>query len=554
MEEGFAARAAWTAAAELLRAEGCLSDSQAAFLNLAKPIATVDEIFMISVGSDFIKDWLQEHVIEAMTPQLSNILGRTVKILISVDPALSEQEVPTSNTDTLSASFTSPHPSTPLQSVTSPVFSEELKKPELHSVNYSPVDNSLTSLEEKMRSYHGNSSYSASSYPEDFSSSPQNESNTDTSSPAAFPTALPKLPNGSQGQEAARLNPRHTFENFVIGESNRFAHATALAVAESPGSTYNPLFLYSASGMGKTHLLHAIGNYTLSLYPGLKVLYTSAEEFTNAFINALSNNERYTFKDRFRNVDVLLIDDIQFISGRENTLEEFFHTFNSLSNANKQIVITSDVAPKYLTGFEERMISRFASGITANIDLPNFETRIAILEKKAAAESLTVPRAVLEFIASRITTNVREMEGALRRITAYGGLAQQEITLDMAEMVLKDIISDPDSIQISAGMIMAETALYFDLTTADLKSPTRTRALTTPRHIGMYLCRELTNLSLPQIADAFNRRDHTTVINAVKKVEKQMAEKQNIFNEVSELTTRIKQAAKTQAQQVENYK
>ena len=235
-------------------------------------------------------------------------------------------------------------------------------------------------------------------------------------------------------------------------------------------------------------------------------------------------------------------------------MEEFFHTFNSLSNANKQIVITSDVAPKYLTGFEERMISRFASGITANIDLPNFETRIAILEKKAAAESLEVPRAVLEFIASRITTNVREMEGALRRITAYGGLAQQEITLDMAEMVLKDIISDPDSIQISAGMIMAETALYFDLTTADLKSPTRTRALTTPRHIGMYLCRELTNLSLPQIADAFNRRDHTTVINAVKKVEKQMAEKQNIFNEVSELTTRIKQAAKTQAQQVENYK
>ncbi|XCB29146.1 chromosomal replication initiator protein DnaA [Arcanobacterium hippocoleae] len=241
------------------------------------------------------------------------------------------------------------------------------------------------------------------------------QTQTQTHSPGL---TLPQIPSINNLQQQARLNPRYTFDTFVIGESNRFAHATALAVSEAPGSTYNPLFLYSDSGMGKTHLLHAIGNYTVSLYPNKKVLYISSEEFTNAFINALRDNKIYSFKDQFRNIDVLLIDDIQFISNRDSTIEEFFHTFNALSNANKQIVITSDVAPKLLQGFEERMISRFASGITASIDLPNLETRIAILEKKSAAESIQVPRPVLEFIASKMTTNVREMEGALRRIAA----------------------------------------------------------------------------------------------------------------------------------------
>lgn len=302
--------------------------------------------------------------------------------------------------------------------------------------------------------------------------------------------------------------------------------------------------------MGKTHLLHAIGNSVQEMFPSKKVLYVSAEEFTNAFINALANGQMHNFKDQFRTVDVLLIDDIQFLSGRDRsrTLEEFFHTFNALINANKQIVITSDVAPNLLVDFEDRMISRFKSGITAAIDLPNLETRIAILNRKATAEGLEVPRDVIEFIATRITSNVREMEGALRRIRAFADLTKQQISLDLAESQLKDMISDPNSIQVTAGMIVAQVSNYFNVPLADLKSPTRTRTLTQPRHVAMYLCRELTDLSLPKIAEEFNRRDHTTVMNAVRKVEALMAEKQTIFTQVSELTTIIKNAAKDHAQ------
>ncbi|MFC5369325.1 chromosomal replication initiator protein DnaA [Arcanobacterium bovis] len=549
MTESFAARDAWTAATELLRSAGKLSDSQTAFVRMARPLAAVDDVFVIGVGSDFVKEWILQHVASSMTEQLNAILGREVKLMISVDPSLSEQQAP-ANTAPTQPNWT------PTQVEEHHISeTEQFSQPNYPHISQLPAQTSDYSHQEFAGSDYHNE-YQQSEYPahEDYSSHQQPSHTTSyvdhrPEYQSRLAKNLPHIPDSNSVQTQARLNPRYTFETFVTGESNRFAHATALAVSEAPGSTYNPLFLYSDSGMGKTHLLHAIGNYTVKLYPHKKVLYISSEEFTNAFINALRDQKIHTFKDQFRNVDILLIDDIQFISNRDSTLEEFFHTFNALSNANKQIVITSDVAPKLLTGFEDRMISRFASGITASIDLPNLETRIAILEKKAAAEQLHVPRPVLEFIASKMTTNVREMEGALRRITAYADLAHNPISLDMAELVLKDMISDPESVQITAGLVMAQTAAYFDISLDELKSQTRTRSLTTPRHIAMYLCREMTDLSLPKIAESFDRRDHTTVLNALRKIEKMMAEKQHIFNQVSELTARVKQSAKEQAQQ-----
>ncbi|MGV9181912.1 chromosomal replication initiator protein DnaA [Arcanobacterium canis] len=504
MAEGSPARDAWNAATELLLADARLSSSQSAFVKMAHPLAVVDDVFMIAVGSEFVRNWITEHVSSVMTGQLSEIFGRELKLMISVDPSVNDEPAPA--------------PTQPAVPSVPPTSESERN---LRAVGGVPAGEPLEP------------SYDVYGYvPElDFDDAPYR---------APQQNAL------IEQQERAGLNPRYTFDNFVIGESNKFAAATALAVSEAPGTSYNPLFLYSDSGMGKTHLLHAIGNYTLQLSPKRKVLYVSAEQFTNLFINALRDGKQAAFKDEFRTVDVLLIDDIQFMNTKDRTIEEFFHTFNALSTANKQIVITSDVAPKLLSGFEERMISRFASGITTNIDLPNLETRIAILDKKAASENLQVPRDVIEFIASRMTTNVREMEGALRRVTAYADLSRDPVCLDMAETVLKDMISDPGNVTISAAMIMAQVSGYFGIASADLKSPARTRSLTMPRHIAMYLCREMTDLSLPKIAEVFNRRDHTTVLNALRKVEALMAERQAVFNQVSELTSLVKTMAKEQ--------
>ncbi|MET7073954.1 chromosomal replication initiator protein DnaA [Trueperella pyogenes] len=530
------ARDAWTAASELLRSQGKLSDSQAAFIRLAHPLATVEDIFMIGVGSEFVKNWIAEHIAAVMEDQLSAILGRSVRLVISVDPSLTEQ--------TTQSAPQWHQPERVLHVVEDPVQSPD----SFHTNDFSAADPFQAADHSVLPPHEPDFRIPAKPRlvedvePED----------RELSMHASLGAMLPRI-EINQDQSDAHLNPRYTFDNFVIGESNRFAHATALAVAEAPGSTYNPLFLYSDSGMGKTHLLHAIGNYYLSLFPGSKVLYTSSEEFTNMFINAMMKKEGHNFKNLFRSVDILLIDDIQFLSNKEGTLEEFFNTFNALATANKQIVITSDVAPRLLEGFEERMISRFASGIVANIDLPNLETRIAILEKKAASEKFMVPREVLEFIASRVTTNVREMEGSLRRVTAYAGLFNMPVTLDVAESALKDMMSDPSSVTVTAGLIMNQVSTYFGITAGDLKSPTRTRSLTQPRHIAMYMCREMTDLSLPKIAEAFNRRDHTTVLNALRKIESLMTEKQEIFNQVTELTSRIKQAAKEQAQLADNH-
>jgi chromosomal replication initiator protein len=340
------------------------------------------------------------------------------------------------------------------------------------------------------------------------------------------------------------LNPRYIFETFVIGASNRFAHAAALAVSEAPAKAYNPLFIYGESGLGKTHLLHAIGAYAKELYPNVRVRYVSSEEFTNDFINSIRDDKSSSFQKRYRDLDILLVDDIQFLENKERTQEEFFHTFNTLYNANKQIVISSDRPPKQLTTLEDRLRSRFEWGLITDIQPPELETRIAILRKKAAAERLNAPDDVLEFIASKIFTNIRELEGALIRVTAFASLNRQPVDMALAEIVLKDLIPDDASPSINAAIIMAQTAAYFSLTVDDLCGTSRSRVLVNARQIAMYLCRELTELSLPKIGQTFGGRDHTTVMHADRKIRELMAERRSIYNQVNELTSRIKQQGK----------
>ncbi|MGI8888270.1 MAG: chromosomal replication initiator protein DnaA [Nocardioidaceae bacterium] len=344
----------------------------------------------------------------------------------------------------------------------------------------------------------------------------------------------------------ARLNPKYVFETFVIGSSNRFAHAAAVAVAEVPGKAYNPLLIYGESGLGKTHLLHAIGHYVRSLFAGVRVRYVSSEEFTNDFINAIRDDRAAAFQSRYRDVDVLLIDDIQFLEGKIQTQEEFFHTFNTLHNANKQIVITSDRPPKRLEALEDRLRNRFEWGLITDVQPPDLETRIAILRKKAATEQMTAPPDVLEYIASKIQTNIRELEGALIRVTAFASLNRQPVELTLAEIVLKDLIPEGGEPEITSAVIIAQTAAYFSLSIDDLCGPSRSRTLVSARQIAMYLCRELTALSLPKIGQQFGNRDHTTVMHADRKIRKDMAERRNIYNQVRELTNRIKHQSRQQ--------
>ena len=354
------------------------------------------------------------------------------------------------------------------------------------------------------------------------------------------PGAPPGRSQEAPPSEHARLNPKYTFDTFVIGSSNRFAHAASVAAAEAPAKAYNPLFIYGGSGLGKTHLLHAIGHYTHRLYEGSRVRYVSSEEFTNEFINSIRDGKADGFRRRYRDIDVLLVDDIQFLENKEQTQEEFFHTFNTLHNAQKQIVISSDRPPKQLTTLEDRMRSRFEWGLLTDIQVPDLETRIAILRKKAAQEGLAAPPEVLEFIASKISTNIRELEGALIRVTAFASLNRQSVDLELTGQVLRDLVPSDEVPEITTGTIMSQTAAYFGLTVDDLCGTSRSRVLVTARQIAMYLCRELTELSLPKIGQQFGGRDHTTVMHADRKVRALMAERRSIYNQVHELTSRIK--------------
>ena len=480
----------WAQAVAELEHSPDITPRQIAFVKLAKPLGLLDGTMLLAVGNDLTKEYLETRVRTEVTEALTSALGREGRFAITIDVDLASDEPaiaasrPTAPNDVTRAHDAPSH--------RDPVHDDEDDEDERHSQDSQP-----------------------------------------------FRPGSGRRP--STPSEPARLNKNYQFETFVIGSSNRFAHAAAVAVAEAPAKAYNPLFIYGDSGLGKTHLLHAIGHYAFSLYPGVRVRYVNSEEFTNDFINSIGEGKAGAFQRRYREVDVLLVDDIQFLQGKEQTMEEFFHTFNTLHNANKQVVITSDVPPKQLAGFEDRMRSRFEWGLITDIQPPDLETRIAILRKKAASEKLQAPHDVLEYIASKISTNIRELEGALIRVTAFANLNRQHVDLALAEIVLKDLITDDDTAEITAATIITQTANYFGLTIDDLCGSSRSRVLVTARQIAMYLCRELTDMSLPKIGQQFGGRDHTTVMHANRKIRELMAERRSIYNQVTELTNRIKQ-------------
>ncbi|HHV38364.1 MAG TPA: chromosomal replication initiator protein DnaA [Tepidimicrobium sp.] len=343
-----------------------------------------------------------------------------------------------------------------------------------------------------------------------------------------------------ENTQRSMLNPKYTFDSFVIGNSNRFAHAASLAVAEAPAQAYNPLFIYGGVGLGKTHLMHAIGHYILNQGQTSSVVYVSSEKFTNELINSIRDDRNNEFRRKYRNVDILLIDDIQFIAGKESTQEEFFHTFNALHEANKQIIISSDRPPKEIPTLEDRLRSRFEWGLIADIQAPDLETRIAILKKKAKVENIDVPDDVMLYIATMIKSNIRELEGALIRMVAYSSLTNEKITVDLAKEALKDVISNDRPKEITVNSIKDIVSKDFNIKMDDFNSKKRTRAIAYPRQIAMYLTRELTDLSLPKIGDEFGGRDHTTVMHAYDKIESEIKESKKVKNRIDRLIKKIK--------------
>jgi chromosomal replication initiator protein len=360
-------------------------------------------------------------------------------------------------------------------------------------------------------------------------------------SPLAPPGAA-EAPAPHAVERPSNINPKYTFDSFVTGPTNRFAQAAALSVAETPARAYNPLFVYGDAGLGKTHLLQAIAHYVTEIYPTYRVRYISTETLLNEFIDAIRNNAQPEFKRRYREIDVLLVDDVQFMEGKEQLQEEFFHTFNTLHEANRQIVLSSDRPPDAVATLEDRLRSRFKWGLVTDILPPDFETRLAILRKKAAHSNVRISSAVLEFIVTHITNNIRELEGALNRVTAYAALNRVEVSVEDCERILGDIISDRQPRQITPQLILDATAEKYGFTVEELKAKDRRRPLVTARQVSMYLFRELTDLSYPQIAKQFGGRDHTTVIHAYDKISALMQERQAIYDDVQELIKIVKAA------------
>ncbi|WP_460814171.1 chromosomal replication initiator protein DnaA [Nocardioides korecus] len=484
-----------------------LPPNQRVWLSSSKPLMLAENTAVVAVPNEFTRTQLEGRLRIRIEDALSDRIGRPVRLAVSVDPALETDETPT----TAQAPQNAQAPAAPTGSAHPDAASRwpDSGGMQPSGAPHRPYDDQRPSI--------GRHTDMSTKFPS-----------------ASLTSGIPDSP----------LNPRYSFETFVIGSSNRFAHAAAVAVAEAPGKAYNPLLVYGDSGLGKTHLLHAIGHYVRNLWTGAKIRYVSSEAFTNDVINAIKDANTAALQRRYRDVDVLLVDDIQFLEGKQQTQEEFFHTFNTLHNANKQIVISSDRPPKRLTQLEDRLRNRFEWGLLTDVQPPDLETRIAILRKKAAADRLSAPADVLEFIASRIQTNIRELEGALIRVTAFASINQQEVDMTLAEIVLKDLIPEGGEPEVTAGLIIAQTATYFGFSIEDLCGPSRTRALVTARQISMYLCRELTELSLPKIGQQFGGRDHTTVMNADRRIRKDLAERRNVFHQVTELTTRIKQQAK----------
>ena len=514
--------------------DGTLSPQQRAWMRVTRPIGLLDGTALLAAPSDFAKEAIERGLRGAITDALSRRLGRAISLAVKVDSAEAIAPAPAPRyaaspgrvengagpvgEPALDGALLPPARPEPAQAHASAIPTKNAKT----SDDSDDTDEEVDEEGEALAAVH-------EIWPT-FSGQPI----------AGQPYTAPAQPQTSK----TKLNEKYTFDTFVIGASNRFAHAAAVAVAEAPARAYNPLFIWGESGLGKTHLLHAVGHYAQRLFPGMRVRYVSTEEFTNDFINSLRDDRKVAFQRRYRDIDILLVDDIQFLEGKEGTQEEFFHTFNTLHNANKQIVVSSDRPPKRLETLEDRLRTRFEWGLITDIQPPELETRIAILRKKAAQDRLAVPGEVLEFIASRVEANIRELEGALIRVTAFASLNQQPVDVGLAEIVLRDLIPDSHAPEITAPTIMGVTAEFFDVTLDDLCGPGKTKALATARQIAMYLCRELTDMSLPKIGQTFGGRDHTTVMHADKKIRKEMAERRRIYDQVQELTSRIKQRAR----------
>jgi chromosomal replication initiator protein len=507
-------------------ADGAVQPQHRAFLRLTRPLALVHGTAVLAAPNDFAKEVIETRVRDVITEALSREAGRDIRIAVTVEPQAAPGSVVISQSGGSGSDAPADrHSDEPDGAVWPEQQSHPIPGP---ADSASPAG--LTSVP------------TAGVLSDDV---PSGSFGDPIGGPrdSGLPRVVPTIPTVRREAES-RLNPKYVFESFVIGSSNRFAHAAAVAVAEAPAKAYNPLFIYGESGLGKTHLLHAIGHYVRSLYADIRVRYVSSEEFTNDFINSIRDGKAEGFRRRYRDVDVLLVDDIQFLENKEQTQEEFFHTFNTLHNANKQIVISSDRPPKQLITLEDRLRNRFEWGLITDVQPPELETRIAILRKKAAQEGLAAPPEVLEYIASKISTNIRELEGALIRVTAFASLNRQPVDISLAEIVLKDLIPDQAGPEITAATIMAQTAQYFGLSIDDLCGSSRSRVLVTARQIAMYLCRELTDLSLPKIGQQFGGRDHTTVMHADRKIRQLMAERRSVYNQVTELTNRIKQQAR----------
>jgi len=538
---------------------------QRAWLRLTRPLGLVENTALIATPNEFVKEQLETRLRGLITHALSREFGRSIQLAVTVDPATAnagnatplEATVPPPGAGPADRGMPDdlhvPHRPAGLGAPGGPASYPD------HGYQPQPGQDRIAAPGSPLPP--GHLSGSALAGPAVADSPPVTGRDTGGGQGEPPLGTVPRHDGGRIGGEPhrgtslpapglprpaqARLNPKYTFETFVIGSSNRFAHAAAVAVAEAPAKAYNPLFIYGDSGLGKTHLLHAIGHYTQSLYQGVRVRYVSSEEFTNDFINMIRDGKQDGFRRRYRDVDVLLVDDIQFLENKEGTQEEFFHTFNTLHNASKQIVISSDRAPKRLVTLEDRLRSRFEWGLLTDVQPPELETRIAILRKKAVQEGLNAPPEALEYIASRISTNIRELEGALIRVTAFASLNRQSVDLQLAEIVLKDLIPEAQGPEITATAIMGQTASYFGMSIDDLCGTSRSRVLVTARQIAMYLCRELTDLSLPKIGQQFGGRDHTTVMHAERKIRSLMAERRSIYNQVTELTNRIKQQARS---------
>ncbi|MGC7093225.1 chromosomal replication initiator protein DnaA [Amycolatopsis lurida] len=538
--------------------DSTLSPQQRAWMRVTRPIGLLDGTALLAAPSDFAKEAIERALRGAITDALSRRLGREVSLAVKVEttdgamggsaspPPPSRYSPSPGRGENGSAPrppmpgprphpprpMPGPPPAPPLEGTAMPPGMPPTRSPRPDPAELArshdqaePMDDGDEEVDEE-----GEALAAVHEIWPTFSGQPV----------AGQPYTAPAQPQTSK----TRLNEKYTFDTFVIGASNRFAHAASVAVAEAPSRAYNPLFIWGESGLGKTHLLHAVGHYAQRLFPGMRVRYVSTEEFTNDFINSLRDDRKVAFQRRYRDIDILLVDDIQFLEGKEGTQEEFFHTFNTLHNQNKQIVVSSDRPPKRLETLEDRLRTRFEWGLITDIQPPELETRIAILRKKAAQDRLAVPGEVLEFIAARVEANIRELEGALIRVTAFASLNQQPVDVGLAEIVLRDLIPDSQAPEISAPTIMGVTAEFFDVSLDELCGPGKTKALATARQIAMYLCRELTDMSLPRIGQTFGGRDHTTVMHAAKKIRKEMAERRRIYDQVQELTSRIKQRAR----------